>query len=604
MGQTDMVTSSSEPAVEAVGLLPSWDLRDLYDSPTDPRIEAAWAAVSVQCEEFAKRYKGRLADLSGAELAQAVADYEALKEIFCRIASYSSLLFAADMSVPEHGQFDQTVTDRLTAPWAQILFFTLDLNRIPEAVLSAQLQAPELAHYAPWVRDSRVFMPHQRSEEIEQLFMEKHATAHAAWLRLYQETASGLKLDVAGEQLSLADAENELSNPDRAKREAAFKAIAKKLTEHEKLFALIYNTLAKDKAIGDEWHNYPHPWSARHRANMVEDEVVDALTSAVKDSYGRLMHRYYALKAKWLGLPQLAHWDRSAPLPGEDDKLIPWAQAQEIVLNAYKGFSPELGALAQQFFDKNWIDAPPRPGKDGGAFSASTVPSVHPYVLTNYYGKPHDVMILAHELGHGVHQCLAANQGLLLAETPYTLGETASVFGEMLTFRALLDAQSDPAKRRLILASKVEDMLNTTLRQIGLYEFEVAFHTERRKGEVLPARINEIWEETQQRCLGPAFAADPAHRIYWAAIPHFFSVPFYLYAYAFGDCLVNALYAVYQATPDKADFVKKYHEMLAAGGSKRHKELLAPFGLDASDPAFWQKGLDVISGFVDELERI
>lgn len=604
MGQADIVISSQEPITGAASPLPCWNLRDFYDSPADPRVEADLAAAASQAEQLVSRYKGRLADLSGAELAQAIAAYEAQRELCSRVSSYASLLFAEDMSVPEHGRFDQTVTERLTVLGTQTLFFTQEINLLPEAVLRAQLRAPEMAHYAPWVRDSRVFAPHQRSDEIEQLFMEKYTTSQGAWLRLYQESIAGLQLDVEGERLSLADAQNQLSDSNRARREAAFKAIATGLAGQEKLFALIYNTLAKDQAIDDEWHKYAHPWSSRHLANMVEDEVVDALIKTVQDSYGRLMHRYYALKAKWMGLPKLAHWDRNAPLPGDDDKEIPWAQAQEIVLNAYSGFSPELGALAKQFFDKNWIDAAPRPGKDGGAFSAPTVPSVHPYVLMNYYGKTRDVMVLAHELGHGVHQCLAARQGYLLADTPYTLAETASVFGEMLVFRAVLDAQSDPAQRRLILANKVEDMLNTTLRQIGLYEFEVNFHRERQKGEVLPERIAEIWQETQQRCLGPAFAVDPDYNMYWAAIYHFFGVPFYLYAYAFGDCLVNALYAVYQDTPDKADFVTKYHEMLAAGGTKLHKELLAPFGLDASDPAFWQRGLDVISGFIDELEQL
>ncbi|MBU6448452.1 MAG: M3 family oligoendopeptidase [Rhodospirillales bacterium] len=578
--------------------LPSWDLADLYAAPSDPRLEADLRQVQKGADKFAAAYQGRLAGLSGAELAKAISEYEALQEIPGRIMSYAVLLFSADSSIPAHGQFYQTMSERVTALGTKTLFFTLEVNRLPEE----KLQDPALAHYAPWLRDLRTFLPHQREDVVEQLFMEKEVTGHSAWTRLFDETIAGLRLEVSGEELTLSAALNKLSDSDRAKREAAAKAVAKAMEANEKLFALVLNTIAKDKAIDDEWHAYPHPWSFRNRANMVEDDVVGALVEAVKSSYGRLSHRYYALKAKWLGLEKLEHWDRNAPLPTDADKPLSWAQARDIVLNAYGGFSTELAETIKPFFDKNWIDAALRPGKAGGAFSHSTVPSAHPYVLMNFHGKTRDVMTLAHELGHGAHQSLAAKQGYLLAGTPLTLAETASVFGEMLTFRSLLDAETDPARRRIMLAQKVEDMLNTVVRQIAFHEFEVAFHTERAEGEILPERISEIWLDVQTRSLGPAFNFTEDYRTFWAYISHFFHSPFYVYAYAFGDCLVNALYAVYQESPDKACFAAKYREMLAAGGTKRHKELLAPFGLDASDPAFWNKGLDVISGFIDELE--
>ncbi|MDE2318995.1 MAG: M3 family oligoendopeptidase [Rhodospirillales bacterium] len=578
--------------------LPSWDLADLYAAPSDPRLEADLRQVQEGVDKFAAAYQGRLAGLSGAELAKAISEYEALQEIPGRIMSYAVLLFSADSSIPAHGQFYQTMSERVTALGTKTLFFTLEVNRLPEE----KLQDPALAHYAPWLRDLRTFLPHQREDVVEQLFMEKEVTGHSAWTRLFDETIAGLRLEVSGEELTLSAALNKLSDSDRAKREAAAKAVAKAMEANEKLFALVLNTIAKDKAIDDEWHAYPHPWSFRNRANMVEDDVVGALVEAVKSSYGRLSHRYYALKAKWLGLEKLEHWDRNAPLPTDADKPLSWAQARDIVLNAYDGFSTELAETIKPFFDKNWIDAALRPGKAGGAFSHSTVPSAHPYVLMNFHGKTRDVMTLAHELGHGAHQSLAAKQGYLLAGTPLTLAETASVFGEMLTFRSLMDAETDPARRRIMLAQKVEDMLNTVVRQIAFHEFEVAFHTERAEGEILPERISEIWLDVQTRSLGPAFNFTEDYRTFWAYISHFFHSPFYVYAYAFGDCLVNALYAVYQESPDKACFAAKYREMLAAGGTKRHKELLAPFGLDASDPAFWNKGLDVISGFIDELE--
>ncbi|WP_234731831.1 M3 family oligoendopeptidase [Acidocella facilis] len=582
--------------------LPSWDLNDLYTSTADPRLAADLQDVQQRAEAFTA-YQGKLEALSGAELAEAIRTYEALQEIPGRIMSYAGLLFAADSSIAAHGQFYQTMSEKLTALGTKTLFFTLELNRLSDEALAEKLRAPELQRYESWLRDLRVFLPHQREDVIEQLFMEKEVTGHSAWTRLFDETIAALRLEIRGEELTLSAALNKLSDTDRAVREDAFKAVAKTMAQNEKLFALVLNTIAKDKAIDDEWHAYPHPWSFRNRANMVEDEVVEALVGAVKSSYGRLSHRYYALKAKWLGLEKLEQWDRNAPLPADLDKHISWQQARDIVLNAYGGFSPELAETIKPFFEKNWIDADLRPGKAGGAFSHSTVPSVHPYVLMNFHGKARDVMTLAHELGHGAHQSLAAKQGYLLAGTPLTLAETASVFGEMLTFRSLLDAETDPARRRIMLAQKVEDMLNTVVRQIAFHEFEVAFHTERAQGEILPERIAEIWLDVQTRSLGPAFNFTEDYKVFWAYISHFFHSPFYVYAYAFGDCLVNALYAVYQESPDKAGFAAKYRDMLAAGGTKRHKALLAPFGLDASDPAFWNKGLDVISGFIDELEN-
>ncbi len=603
MDQNCVVWQPDGVCVGTAAPLPSWDLTDLYASPSDPRIEASLKSVQEGAERFAAACKGRLVQLSGAELAEAIRTYEALQEIPGRIMSYAVLLFSADSSSPAHGQFYQTMAERVTALGTKTLFFTLELNRIPEDVLTEKLQDPALAHYASWLKDLRVFLPHQREDVIEQLFMEKEVTGHSAWTRLFDETIAGLRVHVKGEELTLSAALNKLSDPDRLVREEAAKAVAEAMRRNEKLLALVLNTIAKDKAIDDEWHAYPHPWSFRNRANMVEDEVVGALVEAVKSSYGRLSHRYYALKAKWMGFEKLEYWDRNAPLPADSDKHISWDKARDIVLNAYGGFSPELAQTIKPFFENNWIDAALRPGKAGGAFSHATVPSIHPYVLMNFHGKTRDVMTLAHELGHGAHQLLAARQGYLLAGTPLTLAETASVFGEMLTFRSLLDEEDDPKRRRIMLAQKVEDMLNTVVRQIAFHEFEVAFHTERAKGEILPERISEIWLDVQTRSLGPAFNFAADYKSFWAYISHFFHSPFYVYAYAFGDCLVNALYAVYQESPDKPGFAAKYREMLAAGGTKRHKELLAPFGLDATDPAFWNKGLGVISGFIDELEK-
>jgi oligoendopeptidase F len=366
--------------------------------------------------------------------------------------------------------------------------------------------------------------------------------------------------------------------------------------------ARVHNTLAKEKEIEDRWRKMPSPEHGRHLANHVEPEVVEALRNAVVAAYPKLSHRYYELKRGWLGLDTLEVWDRNAPLPMEDDTPVSWDAAQDMVLEAYAGFDPEMAKIAKPFFTDGWIDAAVKPGKAPGAFAHPTVTNVHPYVMLNYLGKPRDVMTLAHELGHGVHQVLAAGQGELLSSTPLTLAETASVFGEMLTFRKLLDAAETPEQRKILLAGKVEDMINTVVRQIAFYDFECKLHAARSGGELTPDQINEIWMSVQGESLGPAFTFMEGYETFWSYIPHFVHSPFYVYAYAFGDGLVNALYAVYQE--GDPGFQEKYFEMLRAGGSKHHKELLAPFGLDASDPKFWDKGLSMISGFIDELEAL
>jgi oligoendopeptidase F len=587
-------------AQATVAALPSWDLSDLYPGPDSPAVEADLKQAEQQARSFAAAYAGKLAGLSGAALAAAIGEYERIEETLGRLMSYAQLLFSGDSTDPALGRFYQTVNERVTSISSHLLFFALELNRLDDAALEQKLADPALARWRPWLRDLRVFRPHQLSDELEKLLHEKEVTGHSAWSRLFDETVAAMRIPLDGEELTVSAALNKLSDHDRGVREAAGKAVGAAFGERIRLFSLITNTLAKDKEIIDTWRRYPRPTSSRNRANMVEDQVVDALVAAVREEFPRLSHRYYLMKAKWLGLPKLMHWDRNAPLPEDDDRHIAWPEARERVLTAYNAFSPDLAAVGREFFDKPWIDATLKPGKSGGAFAHPTVPSAHPYLLLNYHGKTRDVMTLAHELGHGVHQVLAGAQGYLMAGTPLTLAETASVFGEMLTFRALLDA-AGPKQRRIMLASKVEDMLNTVVRQVAFYRFETLVHDERRSGELLPERIGELWMQVQTESLGPAFDFTPDYNVFWSYVPHFIHTPFYVYAYAFGDCLVNALYAVFQSGPP--GFQAKYLDMLRAGGTKRHKELLAPFGLDASDPAFWKKGLGVIGGFIDELER-
>lgn len=490
---------------------------------------------------------------------------------------------------------------------SHLLFFALEINRISDRGLAKSLKtSAKLRHYEPWLRDSRTYRPHQLDDQLEKLLHEKAVAGRSSWNRLFDETMADLVFEVdlpkGSQSLSSAETLNLLSSGDGAARKAAAKALGKTLGANVRLFSLITNTLAKDKEIEDKWRGFARPVSGRNLSNAVEDEVVDALSQSVRAAYPDLSHRYYKLKAKWFGVRKLDYWDRNAPLPDDDDRLIRWDDAVEKVLDAYGQFSPKLVNVAQEFFDNNWIDTPVRPGKSPGAFAHSTVPSVHPYLLLNYQGKTRDVMTLAHELGHGVHQVLAGKQGHLMSDTPLTLAETASVFGEMLTFRKLLAEADSPKLRKAMLASKVEDMLNTVVRQIAFYEFERRVHEKRREGELLSEEICTIWMDVQTESLGPAIRFEEEYKYFWTYIPHFIHSPFYVYAYAFGDCLVNSLYAVYENASE--GFAERYLEMLRAGGTLRHKELLAPFGLDASDPAFWQKGLGVISGLIDELEAL
>jgi oligoendopeptidase F len=594
-------------AKSRLGALPEWNLADLYAGLDDPAIGRDLDRADSECAAFEAAYKGKLAEMAasptaGAALADAVRHYEALDDLAGRLGSYAGLVHAGDTLDPARTKFYGDVQERLTAASTHLLFFTLELNRIDGALLEAAMADPALGHFRPWLEDVRRYKPYQLEDRVEQLFHEKSVTTYTAWNRLFDSTISNLRFQVAGRTLAIEPTLNLLQDRSAAKRKAAAAALAKTFQHNTAQFALITNTLAKDKEISDRWRGFADIADARHLDNRVEREVVDALVAAVRAAYPRLSHRYYALKAKWFGKKKLPHWDRNAPLPQVPTRSIGWAEARNTVLTAYGAFSPKMAAIAERFFDHRWIDAPVRPGKAPGAFAHPTVPSAHPYVLLNYQGKPRDVMVLAHELGHGVHQVLAAPNGALMAPTPLTLAETASVFGEMLTFKKLLAQTTDKKQRKAMLAGKVEDMINTVVRQIAFYSFERAVHTERKSGELTAQRIGELWLEVQRESLGPAIELKPGYETFWAYIPHFIHSPFYVYAYAFGDCLVNSLYAVYEHAAE--GFAERYLAMLAAGGTKAYAALLAPFGLDARDPAFWQGGLGVIARLIDELEAL
>jgi oligoendopeptidase F len=587
--------------------LPRWDLGALYDGMDAAEFAADFERLEQLATGFAKRWKGGLAAAAAASgesgLGHAIAAYEDIEELGGRIGSYAGLAYYADTSDAAIVKFFADTQSRLTDIMTGLVFFTLELNGIDDALLADAFgRDGKLARYRPWVEDRRKERPHQLEERVEQILHEKALTGAGAWNRLFDDTMAALSFEVGGQSLGLEATLNLLQDADPQRRAEGALALTATFSANARLFTHITNTLAKDKEIADRWRGFKDVADSRHLANRVEPEVVEAMVAAVREAYPRISHRYYALKARWLGMETLNFWDRNAPLPAAPQTVIGWPEARETVLSAYAGFSPRMAEIAQRFFDENWIDAPARPGKAPGAFAHPTVPSAHPYVLLNYLGRPRDVMTLAHELGHGVHQVLAAGQGALLADTPLTLAETASVFGEMLTFKSLLAKTTEPARRKALLAQKAEDMINTVVRQVAFYSFERKVHLARREGELRTEDVNALWLSVQAESLGPAVTLNEGYEVYWTYIPHFIHSPFYVYAYAFGDCLVNALYAVYENAAE--GFQQRYFDMLSAGGSKHHSELLKPFGLDAADPAFWAKGLRVIEGIIDELEAM
>ncbi|ANP38298.1 MULTISPECIES: M3 family oligoendopeptidase [Rhodobacterales] len=587
---------------DAFGNLPEWDLTDLYTADDAPELARDLDWLEQECSAFAADYEGKLADLDAAGLLDCVLRNEKINAIAGRLMSYAGLRYYQLTTDADRAKFLSDCQEKVTVFTTPLVFFTLEINRIEDDKLKALFAAnADLARYEPVFRRIRAMKPYQLSDELEK-FLHDLGVVGDAWEKLFDETIAGLTFTVDGEEMNIEGTLNFLTDQDRSKREAAARELARVFAENIKIFARVHNTQAKEKEIVDRWRGMPSAQMGRHLANDVEPEVVEALREAVVAAYPKLSHRYYELKRKWLGLDRMEIWDRNAPLPMEVSRTVGWDEARDIVMEAYGAFDPRMAEIADPFFNKGWIDAGVKPGKAPGAFAHPTVTDVHPYVMLNYLGKPRDVMTLAHELGHGVHQVLAAGQGEMLSSTPLTLAETASVFGEMLTFRKMLEKAKDQNERRVLLAGKVEDMINTVVRQIAFYDFECKLHEARRGGELTPDDINALWMSVQAESLGEAFDFMEGYETFWAYIPHFVHSPFYVYAYAFGDGLVNALYSVYEENPE--GFQEKYFDMLKAGGSKHHKELLAPFGLDASDPKFWDKGLSMISGMIDELEAM
>ncbi|QFS82399.1 M3 family oligoendopeptidase [Roseivivax sp. THAF197b] len=584
-----------------LGDLPEWDLTDLYPSEDAAELKRDLDWLEQACQSFAADYEGKIADLDAGAFVEMIERHEKIENIAGRIMSFAGLRYYQNTTDSGRAKFLSDAQEKITVYTTPLVFFSLELNRVDDDAYADLFTDDRLARYKPAFDRVRAMKPYQLSDEMEK-FLHDMGVVGDAWERLFDETISGLEFDVGGEIMGIEATLNNLTEQDRDTREAAARELARVFGANIRTFARVHNTQAKEKEILDRWRGMPTPQTGRHLSNDVEPEVVEALRNAVVAAYPKLSHRYYELKRKWLGLEVMQVWDRNAPLPMETTRIVDWDEARETVMNAYSEFDPKMAEIAEPFFTRGWIDAAVKPGKAPGAFAHPTVTDVHPYVMLNYLGKPRDVMTLAHELGHGVHQVLAADQGEMLSSTPLTLAETASVFGEMLTFRRMLRNAKTDAEKKVMLAGKVEDMINTVVRQIAFYDFECKLHEARRGGELTPDDINALWMSVQAESLGPAFEYMDGYETFWAYIPHFVHSPFYVYAYAFGDGLVNALYANYEEAPE--GFQEKYFDMLKAGGSKHHTDLLKPFGLDATDPAFWDKGLSMISGFIDELEAM
>ena len=582
--------------------LPTWDLSEIYKGINDPKIKNDLNEIRKLSKAFKVKWKGKINNLNSNEFIECIGHYQNLNEHLYKIGTHSSLMFATNMEDPEISRYNSTISDEVTEIFSSLIFVTLELCKIDDDLINDWMSNTNAKTWLPYINILRKRNPYLLDPLVEEMLIEKSATGRSAWVRLFDETSASLRFPFGKEMVSEAEILNYLSDSDSKKRKIAGKSLSETLDKNKRIFGMILNVISRDRYIEDNKRGFKRTMSSRNLDNDVEDSVVDSLVKTVDEAMPQLTHRYYKWKAKQFGKIKIDWWDRNAPLPETVDKTIEWSEAKSIVLESFASFHPKISNTANLFFKNNWIDAPVRQGKASGAFAHPSVPSLHPYVLVNYQGKIRDVMTLAHELGHGVHQILAAKNGLLMAETPLTLAETASVFGEMLVFRKLLDDSSLEQKKQL-LAGKIEDMLNTVVRQIGFHQFEVKFHEARIKSELTPDEISDIWMATQSHAVGPSVNLSDDYRSLWAYIPHFVHTPFYVYAYAFGDSLVNALWYSYQNS-DKEIFSKKYIDMLTAGGTKSHGELLKPFNLSAYDSSFWGKGVSMISGLMDELENL
>ena len=585
-----------------LGKLPVWNLKDLYESPKAKNLNNDLNQLRRITKKFEKKYSYKITKLSPSQLLKAIIELENIDIKIDKIMSYAHLLVAEDGNNEKNKIFYQQMQEQITNIASSIVFFSLELNEVSNAKLNKIYADKKLEPYKNWIKNIRKFKPYHLDVKTEKLLQEKSITSRSAWVRLFDDTIASLKFPFKGKNLSSAEIFNFLSDKKESNRKKSAEVVSGVLKDNISLFTSITNNLAKDKSINDKWRGLPNPVSSRNLSNVVEDEVVEALTETIKENYPKIAHRYYKIKAKWFKKKSLMYWDRNAPLPFQSQSIYSWKDARQIVSDAYSNFDQRAGNIVNKFFDNSWIHAPVIAGKSPGAFAASTVPSAHPFILVNYQGKARDIATLAHELGHGIHQYLAGKkQTYFNSSTPLTLAETASVFGEMLTFKSLLSITKKENERKGLLANKVEDMLNTVVRQIAFFEFEKRIHDQRKIKELSVNEICKIWIDVQKQSLGPSIKFNDDYKYFWSYIPHFIHSPFYVYAYAFGDCLVNSLFNVYESKLPK--FEDKYITLLESGGSNTYDKLLKPFGLNPKKKDFWQKGVNVIESLIDQLEE-
>jgi oligoendopeptidase F len=576
-----------------------WELSDLYNSSDDPLLEKDLSESTKQAEAFASSYRGRVGALDVPELVQLLQAYESILELSGKAGTFAFLNWSTNTEDPARGALLQRLHEHSSQLQQKLLFFELEWAHVEDGRAQALMSNPVLAHYSFWLTLARRYRPHLRSEAEEKILAEKAVTGRNAWVRFFEEVHSGARYTLEGEELPQQSVLTKLYEPDRTQRQRAAEAFTAGLQNMRRVNTYVFNNLLAEKASDDRLRSYPTWISARNLANQIDDATVQALVQAVTGRYA-IVARYYNLKKKLLGLEELFDYDRYAPLP-TSNRRYRWQEAKQMVLDAYSSFHPEMGEIAESFFQKNWIDAAVRPGKRGGAYSHGAVPTVHPYIFMNFEGTPRHVMTLAHEMGHGVHQYLSREQGILSADTPLTTAETASVFGEMLVFQKLMSVEKDPQIRLSMLVQKIEDTFATVFRQTAMNRFEEAIHEARRaEGELTTDRFNELWLKTQKEMFEGSVTLTDNYSVWWSYIPHFIHSPGYVYAYAFGELLVLALYARYQESA--ASFPAAYRDLLAAGGSNWPEELVRPLGVDLKDPTFWDKGLGMIEEFVEQAE--
>lgn len=578
-----------------------WHLQDLYAGSDDPRLQQDMVWADAAAKRFASDYRSGLHALSAAQLAEAMQQLEAIRQRIGRVGTFRYLSYVTHADQPTYGAALQAYEEAATAIGNQLIFFDIAWNAVDDQRAEELLNDPALSHWAHLLRNWRKYKDHLRSESEEQILSEKRVTGRALWERLFDETLTEMRFSLRGKLLTEQEVLTLLSNPDRDLRQDAAESLSKGLESRLHTLTTCFNAILADKALDDRLRNYPHWLSDRNLSNEISDKMVEALEQAVVARYG-LVARYYRLKAKLLQTSPLMDYDRYAPIPGAE-KRYDWAECQRIVLAAVTDFSPELGVIGQRFFDECWIDAALAPGKRGGAFAHPVTPDVHPYLMVNYTGTVRDVMTVAHELGHGIHQYLAREQGYLNADTPLTTAETASVFGEMLTFERLMREEQDPRQRLALLCGKIEDTFATVFRQMAMHRFEVVMHNARRsEGELSKERLAELWMQTQTEQFGDSIQFSPGYRWWWSYIPHFIGSPGYVYAYAFGELLTLALIQRYRS--DSSGFVPGYVAMLKLGGSQAPVDVVASTGIDLEDPQIWSRALDYMAGMVDEAEKL